>query len=80
MQENLFDDDFERRLQVTKERFLQMRELLVTAPEDLEKRKVAKEVNATWTDRLVNSVINNLQVTVRRIHIRYEDGVSNSEV
>ncbi len=27
---NLFDDDFERRLQVTKERFLQLRELMVT--------------------------------------------------
>jgi vacuolar protein sorting-associated protein 13A/C len=78
--ENLFDEDFEKRLQVTKERFLQLRELLVTAPEDLAKQKAAQETQSTWTQRLTNTVINNLQLTVRRIHIRYEDGLSNPGV
>lgn len=78
--ENLFDDDFEKRLHVTKERFLQMRELLVTAPEDLEKQKAASATNSTWSQRLVNTVINNLQITIRHIHIRYEDSISNRGV
>lgn len=35
--------------------------------------KEAKEKGDSFTDKLVTKIIDNLQVTVNKIHIRYED-------
>lgn len=71
--DNVFDDDYEKRIQVTKERFLQMRELFVS-PEG-EKKAEAKSdplSDDSWTGRLVAAIIRNVQVSIRRVHIRFE--------
>lgn len=36
--------------------------------------------NESFTSSLVTKVVDNLQITVRNIHIRYEDALSNPEV
>jgi hypothetical protein len=72
---NTFDYAFEKRAQATKERFLQLREMMVTSAEDLEKQKLTETelAGSTWTERLVSALINNIEVSINRIHVRYED-------
>nr|XP_027080056.1 uncharacterized protein LOC113703042 isoform X2 [Coffea arabica] len=43
----------------------------------LESRKLQTEVNKSWLESLINTVIGNLKLSVSNIHIRYEDTESN---
>jgi vacuolar protein sorting-associated protein 13A/C len=71
---NVFDEDFETRIQATKERFLQMRELFKSKdPEEEASNNDDKGKKNTWTSRLIAAIVNNVQVTVNRVHIRFEE-------
>ncbi|KAJ1680426.1 Vacuolar protein sorting-associated protein 13 [Spiromyces aspiralis] len=48
----------------------------------LNRPKISQEDDqkqATFTEQLVTKIVDNLQVTIKNIHIRYEDNVSNPE-
>lgn len=38
-----------------------------------------KEIDDTFTEKLVAQVIKNLQVRIKRVHVRYEDKFSNRD-
>ncbi len=74
--QNVFDEDFDKRIQTTKERFLQLRELFNHPPaseEALEHARHEEAAGATWTSRLTAAIVNNVQVSVKRVHIRFEE-------
>ncbi|KAF9166895.1 hypothetical protein DFQ26_006563 [Actinomortierella ambigua] len=76
--ESDFDPEEEAaRAQALKEERLANAELLSTKPaagmDDEEKK------NATFLNQLITKVVDNLQVSINNIHVRYEDKLSNPE-
>lgn len=64
----------------TKRRKLQVNELLSGDPTKETKKQqteVEEEEKQTYTQLLIKTVIDNLQVFVKKIHFRYEDDISN---
>ncbi|KAG0226679.1 hypothetical protein BGW42_003469 [Actinomortierella wolfii] len=76
--ESDFDPEEEAaRAQALKEERLANAELLSTKPSagmDDEEKK-----NATFLNQLITKVVDNLQVSINNIHVRYEDKLSNPE-
>ncbi|KAK9474293.1 uncharacterized protein V1510DRAFT_428530 [Dipodascopsis tothii] len=69
------EEDEERRKQQLKLEKLEDAELLIqAAPAALSPEEQKK--NQSFTDSLVTKIIDNLQITVKNIHLRYEDSVS----
>ena len=69
------DDEEERRRQAVKIEKLDSAELLKERnQEGLSQEEQQK--NQSFTDSLVTKIVDNLQITVKNIHIRYEDSIS----
>lgn len=67
-----YEEEKKKELQVKKEK-LEDLETLVRA--SLENQQIASDLNSneTFTESLVTKIVDNLQVTIKNIHIRYED-------
>lgn len=67
-----YEDEKKKELQVKKEK-LEDLETLVKA--SLENQQISSDLssNETFTESLVTKIVDNLQVTIKNIHIRYED-------
>jgi hypothetical protein len=70
-----FSPCFSHRTSCRKERFLQLRELFKAKPEVEDDQVAQAEPGSgdTWMSRVVAAIVNNVQVTVNRIHIRFEE-------
>ena len=62
----------------TKKRKLQVNELLTSDPTKEEKKPIIEgEEKLSYTQKLIRTVVDNFQIFVKKIHIRYEDDISN---
>ncbi|KAI1002652.1 Vacuolar protein sorting-associated protein 13 [Podosphaera aphanis] len=69
------EEEEERRRQALKMEKLENAELLVVrSQESLSQEEQQK--SQSFTDSLVTKIVDNLQITVKKIHIRYEDSIS----
>ncbi|KAJ2002023.1 Vacuolar protein sorting-associated protein 13, partial [Coemansia thaxteri] len=53
---------------------LRQQQLLKTQPASGEEKK-----QASFTEQLITKIVDNLQIIIKNIHVRYEDGISNPE-
>ncbi|UZJ53507.1 hypothetical protein CBS101457_002827 [Exobasidium rhododendri] len=74
------EDEEEERAQAAKQEKLANAELLGRdGPQEIAMSTEDAQKNESFTSSLVTKIIDNLQITVRNIHIRYEDDLSNPE-
>lgn len=74
--QNYNEDDEEQRRQAVKQEKLDSAEILNSrSPAGMSEEEAQK--NQSFTDSLVTKIVDNLQVTIKNIHVRYEDTLSN---
>jgi len=69
------EDEEERRRQAVKIEKLDSAELLKERSDEGLSQEEQKK-SQSFTESLVSTIVNNLQITVRNIHVRYEDSIS----
>lgn len=69
------EEEEERRRQVVKIEKLDSAEMLKERNEEGLSQEEQKK-SQSFTDSLVSTIVNNLQITVKNIHVRYEDSIS----
>ncbi|KAI3625696.1 hypothetical protein CBS9595_001057 [Malassezia furfur] len=69
----------EERLQIQKQAKLEQAEFLSQGLVNKGEDEATAKQNESFISSLVTKIVDNLQITVRNIHIRYEDAISNPE-